>query len=215
VKLRIVLLGPPASGKGTQAELMQARYQLPITSPGAILREELKLGTAIGIEAERQTSQGKLVSDPLVNSVVKSWLDRHERQFVFDGYPRSIGQAIALEQMLSERSMPIEIVISMNADFCTIGERVSKRIMCTACGSILSIGLHVASAEADCPKCGGKLARRLDDTPETLELRMREFEEKTEPLIGYFGERGLLRNVDATRAPEVVFRSITELLEAA
>jgi len=194
---------------------MQARYQLPITSPGAILREELKLGTTLGVEAEKQTSQGKLVSDELANSVVKSWLDRHDSEFVFDGYPRSIGQATALEQILSDRATPLDVVILLEADFGTISDRVARRMMCSGCGRIVSVGLHVSSTDAPCPVCGGALTKRRDDSPETLELRMREYSAKTEPLIGYYTERGSMRNVDATREPEVVFGSIAQILEAA
>jgi adenylate kinase len=213
VKQRIVLLGPPASGKGTQAELMQARYQFPTASPGAILREELKLGTELGLAAERTTSQGQLVSDEIVNSVVASWLTRHSSAFVFDGYPRSLGQAQALDQMLTERNLSLDAVISLEADLPTIRQRVERRMTCSQCGRIASIGLHVADAASPCPTCGGVLTRRLDDTPATLELRLQEYAAKTEPLIGYYRERGLLQPVNSARSPEVVFSSIMEILE--
>jgi adenylate kinase len=215
VKQRIVLLGPPASGKGTQAEMIQARYQLPITSPGAILREERKLGTPLGMEAEKATSQGQLVSDEIVNAVVKNWLSRHESAFVFDGYPRSLRQASSLDAMLSERKTSLDVALLLEVDDETIRGRVERRMMCSACGRIVSVRLQVASAEAPCPTCGGILTKRLDDTPETLELRLREYETKTAPLIGYYRERGLLRSVDAARPPEVVFGSIVEILEGA
>lgn len=192
---------------------MQARYQLPITSPGAILREERKLGTALGIEAEKATSQGQLVADSVVNAVVKGWLSRHDGAFVFDGYPRSLGQAEALDEMLTERDTPLDVVLSLEADFDTIRQRVERRLMCSACGRIVSSGLHVASASAPCPRCGGGLTRRDDDSSETLALRMREYAHKTEPLIAYYTDRGLLRSVDSTGTPEVVFGTITEILE--
>lgn len=193
--------------------MIQARYQLPITSPGAILREERKLGTPLGIEAERATSQGQLVSDKIVNAVVKNWLARHDSSFVFDGYPRSVGQASALETMLEERQTPLDVTLLLEADRETIRGRVERRMMCSKCGRIVSVGLHVSDRTTPCPNCGGILTKRLDDTPETLELRMREYADKTEPLIGYYRERGLLRNVDATRTPEVVFGSVVEILE--
>ncbi len=193
--------------------MIQARYQLPITSPGAILREERKLGTRLGIEAEKATSQGQLVSDDIVNEVVKRWLSRHENAFVFDGYPRSLGQASSLEAMLTERRTSLDVALLLEVDDETIRGRVERRMMCSACGRIVSVGLQVTSAEAPCPSCAGKLAKRLDDTPETLGLRMREYGTKTAPLIGYYRERGLLCSVDAARTPAVVFGSIVEILE--
>lgn len=193
--------------------MIQARYQLPITSPGAILREERKLGTPLGLEAEKATSQGQLVSDAIVNAVVKNWLARNDSAFVFDGYPRSLGQASALDSLLTERQIPLDVALLLEADSQTIRGRVERRMMCSACGRIVSIGMQVSTADAPCPACGGKLTKRLDDTPETLELRMREYADKTEPLIGYYRERGLLRSVDAARTPEVVFSAVVEILE--
>lgn len=193
--------------------MIQARYQLPVTSPGAILREERKLGTPLGLEAEKATSKGQLVSDEIVNAVVKNWLSRHDSAFVFDGYPRSLGQASALDGMLTEREIPLDVALLLEADQQTIRERVERRMMCSVCGRIVSIGLQVSSTNSSCPSCAGQLTKRLDDTPETLELRMREYAEKTEPLIGYYRERGLLCSIDAARTPEVVFGSIMEILE--
>jgi adenylate kinase len=213
VKQRIVLLGPPASGKGTQAEMIQARYQFPITSPGAILREERKLGTALGLSAEKATSQGQLVPDEVVNAVVKSWISRHGSAFVFDGYPRSLGQACSLEDTLAKRNTPLEVVLLLAADEQTIRSRVERRMMCEICGRIVSIGLQVANAADRCPTCAGKLVKRLDDSPATLELRMREYAAKTEPLITFYRQRNLLKSVDATGAPEAVFESIARILE--
>ncbi len=193
---------------------MQARYQHPIISPGAILREERKLGTALGIEAEKHTNQGKLAPADLVNAVMEAWLDRHDGSFVFDGYPRSIEQANALEQMLSDRNAPLDVVLSLEVDFDTIKERVARRVTCPGCGRAFIAGRQVPSASDPCPNCGGTLGRRHDDQPETLELRMREYADKTEPLVDYYSERTLLRSVDARPEPEVVFRSIVEILEA-
>jgi adenylate kinase len=213
VKQRIVLLGPPASGKGTQAEMIQARYHFPVTSPGAILREERKLGTELGLEAETSTSQGQLVPDRIVNALVEGWLARHDGAFVFDGYPRSFGQASALEDILTKRGTNLELVLSLEVDLITIRNRVERRLMCASCGEIVSVGLHVSSAKSPCSSCGGPLTRRTDDSPETLNLRMREYAEKTEPLIQHYQKRGLLRSVDGTNLPAAVFASIQEIIE--
>ena len=195
--------------------MIRAAYQLPTTSPGAILREEKKSGTALGVEAETLTKQGKLVPDAMVNRLVDTWLGPGRAEFVFDGYPRSLGQATALDEMLARRGTPLEAVLSLEVDEATIRDRVERRLMCSRCGNIVSLGLHIASKDAACPKCGGPLVKRGDDTAETLELRMQEYAEKTEPLISYYTSQGLLRPVDATRTPDAVFQSVKAILENA
>lgn len=193
--------------------MIHDRYQLPITSPGAILREERKLGTPLGMEAEKATSQGQLVSDEIVNAVVKGWLSRHGNAFVFDGYPRSLGQASSLDAMLTENRTSLDVALLLKVDGETIRGRVERRMVCSACGRIVSVGLQITTTESPCPSCAGALTKRLDDTPETLEVRMREYEAKTAPLIEYYRARDLLRSVDAARMPDVVFGSIVEILE--
>ncbi|MHA3770295.1 adenylate kinase family protein [Verrucomicrobiota bacterium sgz303538] len=213
MKRRIVLLGPPASGKGTQAELISAKFGIPTTSPGAILREERKAGTALGLEAERYTSKGRLIPDELIAGLINSWLEDHDGEFVFDGVPRSLGQAEALETVLNERNRPLDVVIALEADLETLKSRVASRVMCADCGRIFSVGLHVVSASDRCPNCGGHLIRRSDDTPETLAARLEEYSEKTEPLIAYYEQKELLRRVNSGLKPDLVFESIRAILE--
>ncbi|MGB8352517.1 MAG: adenylate kinase [Chthoniobacteraceae bacterium] len=213
MKRRIVLLGPPASGKGTQAEMLRRNFQIPTASPGAMLREQKKAGTPLGIEAEKLTSRGQLLPDDLIVDLVKSWLDDHNGAFTFDGFPRTIGQALTLETLLTGRNTPLDVALSLDVGFDTILDRVLRRMVCDDCGNIVSIGLHVGSAESPCPACGGKLHRRSDDNEETLRQRMGEYREKSEPLISIYAERGVLKHIDASRAPEQVFADITEILE--
>ena len=115
--------------------------------------------------------------------------------------------------MLAERNTPLDIVLFLEADFETISSRVESRLVCSKCRTNLSRGLHVADARSACPKCGGKLSRRIDDNMETLQLRMQEYREKTEPLVSHYSQLGLLRSVDSTRTPDLVFASITGILE--
>jgi adenylate kinase len=213
VKRRIVLLGPPASGKGTQAEMITAKYGIPSASPGAMFREEMAAGTELGRDADRLTRHGKLVPDEMVCKVVAGWLAAHNGEFVFDGFPRSLGQADALESMLGKRGTPLDAAIFLEADFETISSRVMSRVVCTNCRTNLSLGLHVADAETACPRCGGKTVRRSDDNIETLQLRMREYGEKTKPLVDHYRERGFLHVVDSTLTPDLVFASISSILE--
>ena len=214
LKRRIVLLGPPASGKGTQAEFIHARYGFPVTSPGRILREEKRLGTPLGVEADKLTREGRLVPDELVVRVIEDWLAQHDGEFVFDGFPRSLGQADALEALLARPRHSARAghrARGASSRRCTT--RVAGRLVCLDCGQHRRARLARGDPAAPCPYCGGTLARRTDDTPETLATRLLEYEEKTAPLLGYYEERGLLRRIDSHRAPEEVFAAIRAILE--
>lgn len=212
MKERIVLLGPPASGKGTQAEMIRAKFGIETPSVGAILREQQAAGTPLGLEAAAWTDAGRLVPDALIVEVARAWLDERNGAFVFDGFPRTRGQAEAFDHLLNNRHTPLQIALSLDVDVATIEDRVRRRLACERCGCIVSIGLHVASADAVCPRCGGKLVRRADDTPETLRRRMVEYREKSEPLIEFYAGRGLLHRIAADAAPEAVFGEIAAAL---
>lgn len=206
-------MGPPASGKGTQAELLKSHFDLPSASPGAMLREEKQEGSALGLEADRLTSEGRLVSDEIVNAVVRSWLDRQTGDgFVFDGYPRTLGQAAALDEMLFARGMPLEASLLLDADVATLRQRVEKRMTCRACGNTTTIALLPAGS-GKCPRCGGELSRRSDDTAETLDVRFREYLEKTAPVAGYYEKRHLLHHVKATGPQDEVFAGVCRILD--
>ena len=208
------MLGPPASGKGTQAEMLQKRFGLPVASPGAMFREEKRLGLARGEAADELARQGKLVSDEMVNSLVAGWIQHHTISFVFDGYPRSIAQAEALKTMLQKFGSGLDVVLSLELNLEIIRERVDRRWMCSACGQIVRTRLHPGAESDGCPACKGRLIKRRDDSPETLAARMSEYAEKTEPLISYYGKSGILREVDASGRPELVFQAVTSILEA-
>ena len=193
--------------------MITARYGIPSASPGAMFREERAAGTELGIAAEQLTRHGKLVPDELVCSVVAAWLKTHDGSFLLDGFPRSLGQAGALAAMLEKRGTPLDVAILLEADFKTISKRVESRVVCTQCGANFSRGWHVADETSGCPKCSGKLSRRSDDNSETLQLRMQEYRDKTEPLVAHYRHLGLLKAVDSTRAPDLVFASIVNILE--
>lgn len=215
LKRRIVLLGPPASGKGTQAELIKARYGIEPTSTGAMLRDEKRRGTQLGIEADHLTSQGQLVPDALILELVSRWLTINGDSFVFDGFPRTLSQGRELERLLEKRKLPLDFVFFFNVAPEEIRNRVLHRVTCEACGRIFSTGLQVHSAEESCPVCGGKLGRRSDDTLEALERRMVEYREKTEPLVPFYRSRGVLVELAAASSPETVFAEISSILEGA
>jgi adenylate kinase len=208
-----VLLGPPASGKGTQSELIQRRFQIPATSTGAILRREAKLDTLVGREADRIISKGALAPDELVLGLVGQWLDQHRETFLFDGFPRTLPQAVAFEQMLQARGTPLDLAIFLEASEATIAFRMAHRLTCSQCGKVVSIGRHVQSASERCPNCGGKLEVRSDDNHAALALRLEEFQKKSLPLIDFYSERGLLAKVDANQETDRVFEQISRIIQ--
>ena len=193
--------------------MIRSKYGIQTASPGAMLREEKRAGTPLGIEAERLTSRGQLLPDNLVVDLVKSWLDEHNGEFIFDGFPRTRGQAETLETLLGERGTPLDAAFSLDAGFDTILGRVLRRMVCAECGNIVSIGLHVESEESKCPRCGAELHRRSDDNEETLRQRMEEYRGKSEPLTGWYAGRELLQHVDANRTPDEIFSGISAILE--
>ena len=214
MKTRIVLLGPPASGKGTQAEFIKNQYGIASVSPGAMLREEMRLGTPLGVVADRITRDGSMVADDLVIQLVGNWLSTHHDGFVFDGFPRTVAQADALEQMLAQLHAPLDGVLFFEITTETAFERVMNRLTCTQCGRSFAMGLNLGAGQTQCPECGGTLGRRSDDQPDALEQRIAQYREKTEPLVDYYHRRGLLWSVKAAGTPAEVSAEIASILEA-
>jgi adenylate kinase len=192
--------------------MIKGRYQIESTSPGEMLRDEARRGTAIGIEASARTSQGLMVPDAVVIGMVKNWLAEHNGAFVFDGFPRTLEQADALEALLEGRNTPLDIVFFLNVPLEAIRDRVVRRVTCEKCGAVFSLGLHVGSVVERCPVCQGTLGKRSDDTLEALEHRMAEYREKTEPVERYYRKRGFLRELDGSQKPEVVFGEISTVI---
>jgi adenylate kinase len=208
-----VLLGRPASGKGTQSELIQRKFQIPGTSTGAILRREAKLNTPVGREADRIVSKGALAPDDLVLGLVGRWLDQHPEAFLFDGFPRTLPQAVAFEQMLEARQTPLDLAVFLKPSETTIAFRMVHRLTCSNCGKVVSIGRHVQSASEPCPNCGGKLEVRSDDNRSALALRLEEFQKKSLPLIDFYSERDLLVKVDANQEADRVFEKLSRVIQ--
>jgi len=180
-----------------------------------MLREELRKGTSLGKAASDLTSKGHLVPDAMITELVGEWLLTQGDSFLFDGFPRTVPQAEALDHLLENRGTPLEAVIYFDVPIKEIQDRVLNRVGCRDCGRIFRIGLHVNSLEDACPVCGGKLFRRTDDTLEALEQRMAEYREKTEPLVDFYRDRDLLFKLEAAERPETVFAKISSILEDA
>ncbi|MFV0417062.1 MAG: adenylate kinase family protein [Chthoniobacterales bacterium] len=208
-KSRLVLLGPPAAGKGSVAKLLTKHLAIPAGSTGAMLRQEVKSGSEIGKFAEAYTKQGKLFTDDIALQVVEAWLLRNGNQFILDGFPRTVGQAHAFEKMLAEKSLSVDIVFALELSVESIEQRILSRLTCSSCGSTFSTkldkNLTVGSA---CPSCSKPLERRQDDNPETLRERLIQHRQLSAPVEDFYQERNLLVRINADQAPQAVFDEI-------
>ncbi|HEY5780220.1 MAG TPA: nucleoside monophosphate kinase [Terrimicrobiaceae bacterium] len=207
MKNRVVLLGPPASGKGTQAALLSATFGIPAASTGAMLRDEKARGSKLGAEAERWTIQGKLFPDELALRVVWKWLE-NRRRFILDGFPRTLGQAESFDQSLEERNMPLDVVYFLNLSDELVRERMTSRLTCSRCASVFNEKFHDVTIDTPCPRCGGDLVRRNDDTDEALDHRLAQYREHTLPVAHHYREKGLLKEVDVTAGRDAVFNRL-------
>lgn len=212
---RLVLLGPPAAGKGTQAELLRENFSFQIPSVGAMLREQKAARTPVGLRAAEFFERGLLVPDEVSIEVVRQWLAAHDGSWALDGFPRTIGQAAAFDAMLSERNSAVDLALLILADESVIRDRVAHRLVCPPCGGVFRAGIHVPDPAAPCPRCGATLlTRRADDNLDALTDRLAEYRTKTEPVIGYYETRGILRSIDGNHPVETVFADICAAIQA-
>lgn len=199
---RIVLLGPPASGKGTQGRRLAAALGLDYLSTGALLRHHVAEGTPLGREAAPILARGAYLPDVLMEPILADWLDSRCSGWVLDGFPRSLPQARWLDGWLAERGTSLDVAIRLEVPFPVLLERVLDRVECPACqwsGSSADVG-----QDGLCPKCGESTDRRADDTAEHLHSRHEEFSNITGPVIEWYRDRALLYTIDATAPPDEV-----------
>jgi adenylate kinase len=202
----LVLLGPPGAGKGTQAERLVDDFGLPYYSTGNILREAIAAETELGKKAKEIVEAGDLVPDDLISAVIEERLDSGEADdgFLLDGFPRTIGQAEMLEQALTKRGRRLTAALLIDAPDEEVVRRLSGRRQCVKNGHVYHVEFDPPKNEGVCDQDGSRLMQRDDDKPETVQKRLAVYHEQTEPLILWYGERGLLRRFDGTRTPEEV-----------
>lgn len=212
--VRLIFLGAPGTGKGTQARRMSERFGLAALSSGDILRAEVRHGSAIGRKAEPFMVQGGLVPDEIITGVMLSGLDRlpPEQGFILDGFPRTVPQADALERGLAERGRPIDAVVDLSMADALIVARIGARRVCTKCDATYNIESLPPRAAGVCDRCGGRIEQRVDDRPETVSTRLATYRAQTAPLIEFYARRGLLRNVDASARPEAVEAAVAAIV---
>lgn len=214
MKRRLVLLGAPGSGKGTQAEMITRHFGIPVTSPGAILRRERDLGTPLGIETAEVTGHGGLVPDQIIVELIEDWLRLHGGHgFVFDGFPRTTPQAESLQSILAKHRTPLDFAIWLEVSEETVGERILSRLQCQSCGFTTSSTSATFAERPICPYCEGPLVRRNDDDAEVLQKRLNEYNTKTQPLAAFYEKSGALRRLDGNRERDAIFADISRLIE--
>lgn len=212
--MKIIMLGAPGAGKGTQAKMIAEKYGIPHVSTGDIFRANIKNGTQLGMEAKQYMDQGLLVPDELT---VKILLDRVAQDdcksgYVLDGFPRTIPQAEVLDKALSELGEKIDYAIDVDVPDENIVRRMGGRRACLSCGATYHIEHVPPKTEGICDVCGQELVLRDDDKPETVQNRLNVYHEQTQPLIDFYSAKGVLRTVDGTMDMKDVFAAIVAIL---
>lgn len=213
--MRLVLLGPPGVGKGTQAARLGARFGVPHVSTGDMFREALSRRTPLGLAAKEYMDAGKLVPDEITIGLVRERLAQPDcsRGFVLDGFPRNLAQAEALEGVLQGLGMKLNAAVSIEAGRDTVIRRLSGRRQCRRCGAVYNLAFNPPPDPARCPKCGGELYQRDDDREETVRERLRVYMAETEPLVDFYKRKGLLVAVDGEKDIDEVTGAIVSAVE--
>lgn len=215
--MRLILLGPPGAGKGTQAQRLVEKHGIPQLSTGDMLRAAVAAGSEVGRRAKAVMDAGKLVSDEIVNDIVSERIDQDDcrRGFILDGYPRTLAQADALDAMLASKKLGLDRVLEIRVDDDVLVDRIAGRYTCAKCGA----GYHDTNlkpkVDGVCDKCGStEFKRRPDDNAETLRTRLMAYYKETSPLIGYYHAKGLLSGVDGMREIDEVTAQIENVLSS-
>lgn len=211
--MRIILVGPPGAGKGTQAESIKENYKIAHISTGDILRDNVKRGTDLGKKAKEFMDAGKLVSDELIIDMMRGRLQEDDAKegFMLDGFPRTINQAEALSKLLDEMSLKLDAVVLLDVSDETVVGRLTSRRVCSACGAIYNTVAHPTKVEGVCDQCGGKVIQRDDDKEDVIRNRLKVYHEQTAPITDYYAGKGLLHKVDATSEKDAALKLLKSL----
>lgn len=212
--MKILLMGPPGAGKGTQAEKLTELLKIPHISTGDMFRKAQKEGTELGLKAKSYMEQGQLVPDEVTIGIVRERLAEDDCKigFLLDGFPRTVQQADALEQILADLGTQLDAVINIEVDKDFLLERLTGRRVCKSCGATYHIKFNAPKNENVCDKCGGELYQRNDDTLETVASRLDVYEAQTAPLIQYYVAKNLIKSIDGSQVVEKVSADICAAL---
>ncbi len=212
--MKLIIMGPPGAGKGTQAALIKTEYAIPHISTGDMFREAIKNQTSLGVEAKGYIDKGMLVPDSVTIGLVRERLSQKdcEKGFLLDGFPRTIPQAIALDEILKDLNIKLDAVINISVDFDCLVDRIVGRRVCPKCGA----GYHITNLkplkDGICDKCGSELIQRKDDTKETVVTRLEVYTTQTQPLLDYYNKQNLVVNVVGEGDIDAIFSNIKNLL---
>ncbi len=212
--MNIIFMGPPGAGKGTQAERIVEEFHIPHISTGDMFRAAIGQGTPLGLEAKKYLDQGLLVPDEITIGIVRERLQQQDcdNGFLLDGFPRTISQAEALDDMLASMGKQIDHVINLSVDRAQLLARLTGRRICRSCGATYHVLFNPPQKENVCDKCSGELYQRSDDTEEKVGTRLDEYITKTAPLLEYYNKRQLLRQIDGEQEIDAVTAEICSLL---
>ena len=205
--MRIVFLGPPGSGKGTQAQILAQKLGIPQISSGDLLREAVQNDTLTGKKAKSYMEKGELVPDSIVIELVQERI-KDDKAYILDGFPRNVEQAEKLDNVLSELGLPLDYVVNIEVPLEKLIERLSGRLTCKECNAIYHSVYNPPKKEGICDVCGGELFQRSDDTEAAITQRFETYKKQTEPVITYYREKGMLTTIDGTRSIEETARDI-------
>ncbi|MCI9123836.1 MAG: adenylate kinase [Eubacterium sp.] len=214
--MKIIMLGAPGAGKGTQAKRIAEKYVIPHISTGDIFRANIKNGTELGTKAKEYMDQGLLVPDELTCDLVMDRIQQDDCKngFVLDGFPRTIPQAEALDQALNKIGQKMDFAVDVDVPDENIVNRMGGRRACLSCGATYHVEFNPTKAEGICDACGAETVLRDDDKPETVQKRLGVYHDQTQPLIDYYKKQGILKSVDGTQPMEAVFQAIVGILGA-
>lgn len=212
--MRLVLLGAPGAGKGTQAKMLIEKYKIPQISTGDILRKAVADGTPLGKEAKVIMDKGELVTDQIVIGLVKERLaqDDCKKGYILDGFPRTTPQAEALDKVLAGMKAPLDTALSVDVDINDLMKRLTGRRTCKGCQQMYNVHFTPPKKNGVCDKCGGELMQRDDDKEATIKNRLEVYQKSTAPLIDYYGKKGILKSVVGVGSIDDIFKKICSML---
>ncbi|RLQ91741.1 adenylate kinase [Falsibacillus albus] len=212
--MNLVLMGLPGAGKGTQADKIVAKYEIPHISTGDMFRAAIKDSTELGLKAKSFMDKGELVPDEVTIGIVRERLGKDDcyKGFLLDGFPRTVAQADALENILGDLDKKMDFVINIEVDQDILMERLTGRRICKDCGATYHLVFNPPKEEGVCDRCGGELYQRADDNAETVQNRLEVNMKQTKPLLDFYSEKGYLRNINGQQDINKVFADIDELL---